>query len=125
MTFVVTEACIQCKYTDCVSVCPMDCFLEGPNFLVINPEECIDCSMCVPECPVNAIVGENEVAPDQQHFIELNSKLSQDPQWQRISRVKGPLPEHEQWREVKDKLHLLRQPGEADVAPAAHFSGRK
>lgn len=117
MAFVVTEACIQCKYTDCVSVCPMDCFLEGPNFLVINPEECIDCSMCVPECPVNAIVGENEVAADQQHFIALNRTLSQDPQWQRISRVKGPLPEHAQWREVKHKLHLLRQPGEDEAAP--------
>lgn len=116
MAFVVTEACIQCKYTDCVSVCPMDCFLEGPNFLVINPDECIDCSMCVPECPVNAIVGENEVAPDQQQFIALNRTLSQDPQWQRISRVSGPLPEHAHWRGVKDKLHLLRQPGE-EVAP--------
>ncbi|QAU35078.1 ferredoxin FdxA [Janthinobacterium sp. 17J80-10] len=119
MAFVVTEACIQCKYTDCVSVCPMDCFMEGPNFLVINPDECIDCSMCVPECPVNAIVGENEVAPDQQHFIALNRKLSQDPQWRRISRVKGPLPAHAQWREVKDKLHLLRQPGEEEAGSPA------
>ncbi len=110
MTFVVTEACIQCKYTDCVSVCPMDCFMEGLNFLVINPNECIDCSMCVPECPVNAIVGENEVPEDQLAFIDINRKLSQDPRWQRITRAKAPLPGHETWRDVKQKRSLLQQP---------------
>jgi ferredoxin len=88
----------------------MDCFMEGPNFLVINPDECIDCSMCVPECPVNAIVNETEIPHEQQQFIELNRKLSHDPQWQRITRVKAPLPEHERWREVKEKLHLLQLP---------------
>lgn len=114
MAFVVTEACIQCKYTDCVSVCPMECFIEGPNFLVINPDECIDCSMCVPECPVEAIVGENELTPEQQPFIEMNRRLSQHPQWQRISQVKAPLPEHEFWRDIKDKRHLLQQPVSGD-----------
>lgn len=114
MPFVVTENCIQCKYTDCVSVCPMDCFLEGPNFLVINPDECIDCSMCVPECPVNAIVGANEVEPGQQHFIELNRDLSRDPAWKRITRQKSPLPEHEKWAGVKNKLGLLERSWEKD-----------
>ncbi|NYT44103.1 ferredoxin family protein [Alcaligenaceae bacterium] len=79
MPYVVTEACIQCKYTDCVSVCPMDCFMEGPNFLVIKPDECIDCSICVPECPVGAIVSDHDIPDDQAHFIELNRKLSNDP----------------------------------------------
>ncbi|MBY4898878.1 ferredoxin FdxA [Cupriavidus sp. AU9028] len=110
MPFVVTESCIQCKYTDCVTVCPMDCFLEGPNFLVIHPDECIDCSMCVAECPVGAIVGEHEVPPDQRHFIELNRTLSAHPDWKRITASKPPLPEHEQWATVRDKLPLLQLP---------------
>lgn len=108
MTFVVTEACIQCKYTDCVSVCPMDCFLEGPNFLVIHPDECIDCSICVAECPVGAIVSDHEIADDQRHFIEINRKLANDPQWKRITHAKSPLPEHEQWAKIKDKLYALK-----------------
>ena len=108
MTFVVTESCIQCKYTDCVSVCPMDCFFEGPNFLVINPDECIDCSICVAECPVNAIVSDHEVPADQQHFIALNRELSRNPKWTRISRVKEPLADHAQWAGIKDKRHLLQ-----------------
>ncbi|XOT94680.1 ferredoxin family protein, partial [Alcaligenes pakistanensis] len=76
MTYVVTEACIQCKYTDCVTVCPMDCFFEGPNFLVIHPDECIDCSICVAECPVGAIVSDQDVTPEQQVYVELNRTLS-------------------------------------------------
>ena len=69
MTFVVTENCIKCKYTDCVEVCPVDCFHEGENFLVIDPDECIDCSLCVPECPIDAIYAEEDVPEDQIHFI--------------------------------------------------------
>ena len=65
MTYVVTETCIRCKYTDCVDVCPVDCFREGPNFLVIDPDECIDCTLCVAECPVEAIFAEDDVPPDQ------------------------------------------------------------
>lgn len=107
MTFVVTEACIQCKYTDCVSVCPMDCFIEGPNFLVIDPDQCIDCSMCVAECPLGAIIGEHEIAPQQRHFIDLNRRLSAHPDWQRITRPKAPLPDHRKWAGVADKLPLL------------------
>jgi len=107
MTFVVTEACIQCKYTDCVSVCPMDCFFEGPNFLVIHPDECIDCSICVAECPVGAIVSEQDIAADQVHFIEINRRLAGDPRYRRITNVKAPLPDHEKWAAVHDKLDML------------------
>ncbi len=75
MTHVVTESCIRCKYTDCVDVCPVDCFREGPNFLTIDPDECIDCAVCIPECPVNAIMPEEDVPADQQHMIKLNAEL--------------------------------------------------
>jgi ferredoxin len=109
MPFVVTESCIQCKYTDCVNVCPMDCFFEGPNFLAINPDECIDCSICVGECPLGAIVEEKEVPLEQWHFIQLNRRLSQDAGWKRLTRSKSPLPDHEKWATVKDKLSLLAE----------------
>ncbi len=71
MAFIVTESCIECKHTDCVEVCPVDCFYEGENFLVINPDECIDCGLCEPECPVDAIFSEDELPPDQIPFIEI------------------------------------------------------
>ena len=77
MTHVVLESCIRCKYTDCVDVCPVDCFREGPNFLTIDPDECIDCAVCIPECPVNAILPEEDVPGDQLHFIKLNAELAQ------------------------------------------------
>ena len=109
MAFVVTENCIGCKYTDCVTVCPMQCFYEGPNFLVINPDECIDCSICAGQCPVNAIVEAHEVPENQAHFITLNRELSQDPRWQRITTQKSPLPDHEHWATVKNKLSLLER----------------
>src|SRR4051812_39049926 len=109
MPFVVTDSCIQCKYTDCVAVCPMDCFFEGPNFLAINPDECINCSVCVPECPVGAIVGANELPPDQQHFADLNKTLANAPGWTRITRQQAPLPDHAQWAGIKNKLHLLQR----------------
>ena len=73
MAFIVTESCIKCKHTDCVEVCPVDCFYEGPNFLVIHPEECIDCALCEPECPVDAIFSEDELPEDQIDFIEINA----------------------------------------------------
>lgn len=107
MTFIVTEACIQCKYTDCVEVCPMDCFFEGPNFLVIHPDECIDCSICVGQCPVNAIVSADEVSESQKHFIALNAELSRKPDWHRITRKKDPLVEHEKYKDISDKFKLL------------------
>ena len=107
MPFVVTEPCIQCKHTDCVDVCPMDCFLEGPNFLVINPDECIDCSMCVPECPVDAIVEARDVPAHQAHFIALNARLARNPAWRPLTQSKPALPDHARWAAVRDKLYLL------------------
>src|SRR3954467_10470274 len=76
MAYVVTESCIKCKYTDCVDVCPVDCFREGPNMLVSDPDECIDCTLCVPECPVEAIFAEDDVPDAQKPFIPLNRELA-------------------------------------------------
>ncbi|WP_421956421.1 ferredoxin FdxA [Polaromonas sp.] len=110
MPFAVTQACINCKYTDCVEVCPMNCFVEGPNFLAINPDECIDCSICVPECPVGAIINAAEATPEQQADVDLNARLAADPRWQRISSRKAPQPDHAHWSTVADKRALLLQP---------------
>ncbi|MEW9900109.1 ferredoxin FdxA [Chitinivorax sp. PXF-14] len=107
MTYVVTESCIKCKYTDCVDVCPVDCFREGPNFLVIDPDECIDCTLCVAECPVEAIYAEDDVPAGQEHYIDLNRDLSKNPKWTVIVEKKDPLPDHEQWATVKDKFNEL------------------
>lgn len=107
MTFVVTESCIQCKYTDCVDVCPVDCFREGPNFLVIDPDECIDCAVCVAECPENAIFAEEDVAADQRDFIEFNAVLAKHFDWKPISQKREPLPDHEKWSQVAGKRQYL------------------
>ncbi len=107
MTYVVTESCVRCKYTDCVDVCPVDCFREGPNFLVIDPDECIDCTLCVAECPVEAIYAEDDVPDDQQHFIALNAELSR--QWPAIVERKEPLPDADEWAGKKDKLSELER----------------
>lgn len=105
MTHVVTEACIRCKYTDCVDVCPVDCFHEGPNFLAIDPDECIDCAVCVPECPVNAICAEEDVPPGQAAFIPLNAELARN--WPVIDRSKGGLPDADDWKDKTGKLDEL------------------
>jgi ferredoxin len=105
MTHVVTESCIKCKYTDCVDVCPVDCFREGPNFLVIDPDECIDCAVCIPECPVNAIYAEEDVPDGQKNFIELNAELTKG--WPSITKTKGSLPEAEEFKDKTGKLALL------------------
>jgi ferredoxin len=107
MTYVVAENCIRCKYTDCVEVCPVDCFREGENFLVIDPEECIDCSLCVPECPADAIYAEDDLPADQQQFIALNAELAK--QWQPIVVKKNAPPDADDWLKVKAKLHLLKK----------------
>lgn len=105
MTFVVTERCIRCKYTDCVEVCPVDCFHEGPNFLVINPDECIDCNLCVPECPVDAIYAEDDLPDDQQEYLTLNAELAE--QWPVITTVKSPPDDADDWAEKSNKRDLL------------------
>ena len=107
MTFVVLENCIRCKYTDCVDVCPVDCFHEGPNFLVIDPDECIDCTLCEPECPAEAIVSEDDLPPDQEHFLQLNEELSQ--QWPVITQRKDPPDDAEEWDGVEGKLQYLEK----------------
>ena len=107
MTHVVTENCIKCKYTDCVDVCPVDCFREGPNFLVIDPDECIDCAVCVPECPANAIFAEEDVPADQVRFIAINADLT--PVFQSISRSKEGLHDADQWNGVENKLQYLQR----------------
>ncbi len=107
MPFVVTENCIKCKYTDCVEVCPVDCFHEGPNFLVIDPDECIDCTLCEPECPVNAIYPDDSVPGGQEGYVELNRELSRD--WPVITQRKEPPDDADAWKDVPDKLPLLER----------------
>ena len=108
MTHVVTESCVRCKYTDCVDVCPVDCFREGPNFLTIDPDECIDCAVCVAECPVNAIYAEEDVPADQQKWIAINVELAQAG-WPSITKTKQPLPDADEWKDVKDKEQYLER----------------
>ncbi len=98
MAFVVTEPCIKCKYTDCVAVCPVDCFHEAPNFLVIDPDVCIDCGACVPECPAEAIFDETEVPDHWKHFIQLNAEMAS--QYDEIVEQKDPLPDADEWKTV-------------------------
>lgn len=107
MTFVVTENCIKCKYTDCVDVCPVDCFHEGPNFLVIDPEECIDCQLCVPECPVDAIFDEQDLPDDQQLFLALNAELA--AKWPVIDAIKPAPDDADEWQGVENKLKYLEK----------------
>lgn len=108
MPFIVTEPCVQCKYTDCVEVCPMDCFVEGPNFLAIDPAGCIDCSVCVPQCPVDAIVNAKEANEAQQPYIAINAQAASV--WPSIRQRQAPMPDHAQWAGVADKSDLLLAP---------------
>ncbi|MGV3592857.1 MAG: ferredoxin FdxA [Gammaproteobacteria bacterium] len=107
MTFVVGDNCIKCKHTDCVEVCPVDCFYEGPNMLVINPDECIDCALCEPECPVDAIFAEDEVPDNQHEFIALNAELAKN--WPNITEMKPALPDAEEWNGVEGKIKYLER----------------
>jgi len=107
MTYVVTENCIRCKYTDCVDVCPVDCFREGPNFLVIDPEECIDCTLCVAECPAEAIFAEDDVPAGQEAFIALNAELARA--WPAITEKKAAPPDADAWNGKPDKADLLER----------------
>jgi ferredoxin len=112
MTFVVTDVCIKCKYTDCVEVCPVDCFYEGENMLVIHPDECIDCGVCEPECPIEAILPDTE--PEAEKWLEVNREYSE--KWPVLTTKKDPLPEAEEFKDVKDKFDQYFSPesGEGD-----------
>ena len=107
MTWVIGEQCIKCKLGDCVEVCPVDCFHEGPNMLVIDPDECIDCALCEPECPVDAIFADDEIPEGQEKFLELNQELSQ--LWPVISEAPIPPDDADDWREVEDKFKYLEK----------------
>ena len=107
MTFLVTEQCIKCKYTDCVEVCPVDCFYEGPNFLVIDPDECIDCALCEPECPVDAIISEDDMTDEQKPFLELNAELARA--WPNITALKDAPADAESWEGKDGKLQYLER----------------
>jgi ferredoxin len=105
MTFVVTENCIKCKYMDCVEVCPVDCFHEGPNFLVIDPDECIDCTLCEPECPAEAIFSEEELPAGQEQFLQINAELAK--KWPVITERGEPPADADEWKGVEGKLKDL------------------
>ena len=112
MTYIVAEPCIKCKYTDCVAVCPVDAFREGVNCLVIDPDTCIDCDLCVPECPVQAISPEDDLPEKWAAYLELNARLAVD--WPEISQQKDSLPEADEFKDVEDKRDLLdERPGDA------------
>ena len=115
MTYLVTENCIKCKHTTCVSVCPVDCFYEGVNFLAINPDECIDCGVCEPECPADAIRADNAIPePDRSKWIEINTIYS--AVWPNITEEKDPPLDAEDWDGVENKYeeHFSTEPGEGD-----------
>ena len=108
MTYVVIESCIKCKLMDCIEVCPVDCFYEGENMLVIHPDECIDCGVCEPECPVEAIIPDTESGLEK--WLELNTKYAEE--WPNITRKGTPPPDADKWREVADKFqHFSANPG--------------
>lgn len=105
MTYVVTENCVRCKYTDCVDACPVECFHEGPNFLVIDPDGCIDCGVCVPECPIGAIYALADLPPDQHDFVEINQRLAME--WPLITEKQEPLADADAWADQPDKRQYL------------------
>ena len=109
MTYIVNDKCIKCKLMDCVEVCPVDCFYEGPNFLTIDPDECIDCALCEPECPAQAIFSEDEVPAGQEKFIELNAELADEWRDNNITEMKDKMPDAEEWDGVPDKLQYLER----------------
>ncbi|WP_158968435.1 ferredoxin FdxA [Paraglaciecola sp. L3A3] len=107
MTFVVADNCIKCKFTDCVPVCPVDAFHEGDNFLVINPEICIDCALCVPECPAEAIFQDTELPEQQQHYLKINADLAEI--WPNITELKPAPADADEWLGIENKLPMLER----------------
>lgn len=112
MTFVVTDICIKCKYTDCVEVCPVDCFYEGENMLVIHPDECIDCGVCEPECPIEAIIPDTE--DNAEKWVEINRTYAE--QWPVITQAKPAMPEADKYKDTQNKYKdwFSPKPGEGD-----------
>ena len=121
MTFVVGEDCIKCKHTDCVEVCPVDCFYEGPNFLVIHPDECIDCALCEPECPVDAIFSEDELPEDQAVFLELNAELAEV--WPCITEMKEAPPTPKSGKANPTSWHCWNADSSTQNSPAMATRG--
>lgn len=111
MTYIVNDACVKCKYMDCVEVCPVNCFYEGENMLVINPEECIDCGVCVPECPIDAIQA--DTVEGSEFWVEVNQKYALE--WPRITLKGEPPVDADDWKDVPDKFptHFSPKPGGA------------
>ena len=101
MTYIVNDKCIKCKHTDCVDVCPVDCFYEGKNMLVINPDECIDCGVCEPECPVDAILSDTEDGTAE--WVDINEKYSK--MWPNINQKKDPLPDAKKYENEENKFN--------------------
>ncbi len=112
MTFVVTEKCIKCKYTDCIEVCPVDCFYEGENMVIINPDECIDCGVCEPECPVGAIESEND---ELVKWIQLAREYS--PSWPNITKRKPAPPDADTYKDEDNKYdkYFSQNPGQGTI----------
>tara|TARA_B100000029_G_scaffold492234_1_gene553265 strand:- start:495 stop:833 length:339 start_codon:yes stop_codon:yes gene_type:complete len=109
MTYIVNDKCIKCKYTDCVEVCPVDCFYEGENMLVIHPDECIDCGVCEPECPPEAILPDTE--PDAEGWVAINRELSEI--WPNITQRIAPPKDAKEFETVEKKYELFftKNPG--------------
>ena len=107
MTHVVCDSCINCRYTDCVDVCPVDCFHKGPNFLVIDPDECIDCALCVPECPVDAIFAEDDLSESDRKFLEINATLANSGKWPVLTNKIDACEGADKFSSITDKIELL------------------
>jgi ferredoxin len=114
MTYIVTDNCIKCKYMDCVEVCPVDCFYEGENMLVIHPEECIDCGVCIPECPVDAIFADTDEVSDLEKWLKVNADYA--VKWPNITQMRAPPPDAAEYEGVEGKFEKFfsQQPGEGD-----------
>lgn len=121
MTYVVTDNCIQCRHTSCVDICPADAFHLGPNFMVINPQECVDCGLCLPECPEDAILPENQLDDDNRQFLALNAELAQ--QWPVLLQRIEPLDDHQAWSKKPNKFpHLIRDADQGEASRGHHLS---
>lgn len=111
MTYVVNEQCIKCKHMDCINNCPTDCFREGENMLVIYPPDCIDCGVCVSDCPVDAITGpvyeNDDLSVNERYWLELNTRYSII--WPEITERGEPPADAEKWKDVADKKNYFSE----------------